>query len=302
MICANFSGNMGDAIRIYIITRCVAKENDFEFGFNTVFHYDYHQGYNQLDFLDLDYGHIYKCGFDESPANVYRTWQEKSIRYNYPSGDYVDYSAYQDDIWYIKDGTRLIIKCGQDNRYFEKYKENICEWLKIKPEKELEYKEKLLDYDIELDENLTIINYRGGEFTGVPQLLVRPKYYQDAILEMLSRNKNMKFLVVSDDPLYAHNIFPNLDCVHLGIGCDYYILHNAHNLILSNSGFAIMPVYTNEVAKNIIGPKWWARHNVSTGYWASGETYYPGWEYLDRDGKLFSYADIYYEQHEKGLR
>lgn len=37
----------------------------------------------------------------------------------------------------------------------------------------------------------------------------------------------------------------------------------------------------------MIAPKYWARHNVSNGYWASEQNIYTGFEYLGRDGKLY---------------
>ena len=38
----------------------------------------------------------------------------------------------------------------------------------------------------------------------------------------------------------------------------------------------------------IIAPKYWARHNVSNGYWCTGQNIYTDWHYQDRSGKLFT--------------
>ena len=38
----------------------------------------------------------------------------------------------------------------------------------------------------------------------------------------------------------------------------------------------------------IIAPKYWARHNVSDGYWASEQNIYSDFYYMDRKGKLFT--------------
>ena len=40
--------------------------------------------------------------------------------------------------------------------------------------------------------------------------------------------------------------------------------------------------------KFIIAPKYWARHNVSDGYWASEQNIYSDFHYLDRKGNLFT--------------
>ena len=41
----------------------------------------------------------------------------------------------------------------------------------------------------------------------------------------------------------------------------------------------------------MIAPKYWARHNVSDGFWSSEQNLYPSFTYLDREGKLFSAED-----------
>ncbi|MDE6220452.1 MAG: glycosyl transferase, partial [Lachnospiraceae bacterium] len=38
----------------------------------------------------------------------------------------------------------------------------------------------------------------------------------------------------------------------------------------------------------VIAPKYWARHNVSDGYWASEQNIYSDFIYLDRKGKPFT--------------
>ena len=37
-----------------------------------------------------------------------------------------------------------------------------------------------------------------------------------------------------------------------------------------------------------MAPKYWARHNVSDGYWASEQNIYTGWKYMDKKGEVFS--------------
>ena len=40
--------------------------------------------------------------------------------------------------------------------------------------------------------------------------------------------------------------------------------------------------------KYIIAPKYWARHNVSNGYWSSEQNIYTGFHYQDRKGRIFT--------------
>jgi hypothetical protein len=42
----------------------------------------------------------------------------------------------------------------------------------------------------------------------------------------------------------------------------------------------------------IIAPKYWARHNVSDGYWACGYNTSRKFTYMDRQGHLQSYNEV----------
>ena len=75
---------------------------------------------------------------------------------------------------------------------------------------------------------------------------------------------------------------------HFDLAKDYTVIKNAHYLILSNSTFAFFPAFTSDTVKYIIAPKYWARHNVSDGYWASEQNIYSDFVYMDRKGKLFT--------------
>ena len=70
--------------------------------------------------------------------------------------------------------------------------------------------------------------------------------------------------------------------------CTVAIIKNAKYLLLSNSSFAYFPAFTSTTVKYILAPKYWARHNVSNGYWASEQNIYEGWHYQDRRGRVFS--------------
>ena len=287
MITSNMSGNSGNQNMVYVITRVVADKNGYEFGFNPVPEYDYYRGMSQQDFFDISYGTQHNYKYDETPPWVTNIWQEKKEVFNYPNGDSVNFYDYQPDIFNVPDQSKLIIGCCQDARYFEGYKEKIKQWLKIKDEKQLEYSKILNQLGIELDENLTVLNIRGGEYLGIPHVLLRKEYWNNAMKHMLERNHKSHFLVVSDDIHYASNLFNHaIPVVHISIGGDYYILNNAKNLILSNSSFAIFPTWLNNNNPYVVSPKFWARHNVSTGYWCSSHIETFGWNFMDREGKI----------------
>jgi hypothetical protein len=103
----------------------------------------------------------------------------------------------------------------------------------------------------------------------------------------------MQFLVITENVEAAKRLLPELsdNIYHFDVGKDYATIKNARWLILSNSSFAYFPALVNEEAKFIIAPKYWARHNVSDGYWAMSTNLFKDFTYMDRDGKLQSYDE-----------
>ena len=76
-------------------------------------------------------------------------------------------------------------------------------------------------------------------------------------------------MTVTDDLAAAKRILPEVKAYHFDLAGDYTAIKNAYYLILSNSTFAFFPAFTSDTVQYIIAPKYWARHNVSDGYWAS---------------------------------
>jgi hypothetical protein len=107
---------------------------------------------------------------------------------------------------------------------------------------------------------------------------------------MLFLNPNMKFLLITDDVQLANSFMPfEIQAVHVDVGFDYYVVNQAKWLIISNSTFGWWAAWLNENTNKIIAPKYWARHNVSDGYWSVGDSYTRCFTYLDREGNLSDY-------------
>jgi hypothetical protein len=113
---------------------------------------------------------------------------------------------------------------------------------------------------------------------------------------MLVCNPKMEFMVVTDDPHTARRLFPRIPVHHYDTETDWVLVRNARNIIMSNSSFAWLATWINEDLLNIIAPKYWGKHNISDGFWAQGDSLTKGWEYLDREGKLFSYEECRVEK------
>lgn len=274
-IVTNFSGNLGNHIFSYILTRTVAEKLNFKFGFNPIPEFDYLNGKSQLDMLfDLDYGEIHNHSYYLIPDG-YKQWTELAEDYGNRS-----FCSYQSSVFNIEDDTKLFIRCGQDARYYDK--EKVKNWLKISDKI---FTDRAV-FDLPLwDTNFVVINVRGGEYKGISELCLLQDYYLSAVKKMQERISNCKFIVVTDDINYASSILP-YPVYHFNIALDYWIIQNARNLIISNSSFAIIPAWINS-SENIIAPRFWARYNVSTGYWTSSDIWTFGFKFLGRDGELY---------------
>ena len=256
---------LGNQLFCYVTARAVALENGYEFGtagqerFAVNIHSD-----RGMYFMDMDLGHA--ISEDE----------KKNSAHDLTHGCYV--AGADPAIHRVEDNT-LLYGNMQDESYFVKYLPQVKEWLKVKKEYDsYEYSR----------ENLCIINMRGGEYTGSPELLINRKYWLHGMEEMKKIRPDMEFLIITDDVATAQKMLPGIEAHHFDIGKDYVTLKNAYYLLLSNSSFACLPAHTSDTLQFAIAPKYWARHNVSDGYWASEQNIYSLFHYMDRKGRLFT--------------
>lgn len=192
----------------------------------------------------------------------------------------VDIRGYDPEFNFIKDNT-VIDGEFQDERYFEHRLPEIREWLNV-PEKYKQY-----------DPYELVINFRGGEYVGIPDLFLTVEYWVTVIDIMLSNHPEIRFIEVeTDDEQTAMKILgeardflkkkhPNIPdfCIMANnIERNWCKIRYARYLILSNSSFAILPALLNEDVKEVIAPKYWARRN--TGVWALPQNYYKKFTYL----------------------
>lgn len=271
---------LGNQLFCYVTARAVALENGYEFGtagqerFAVNIHSD-----RGMYFMDVDLGQVIPEE-DKKKFKIYHDAEDRlylgNSRHDLTHGCYV--SGADPGIHRVEDNT-LIYGNMQDESYFIKYLPQVREWLKVKPEYDsYEYSR----------ENLCVINMRGGEYTGSPELLISRRYWLNGIKEMKKIRPDMEFVIVTDDVKTAGKLLPGIEAHHFDIAKDYVTIKNACYLLLSNSSFACLPAYTSEKLRYAIAPKYWARHNVSDGYWASEQNIYSLFHYMDRKGRLFT--------------
>lgn len=269
---------LGNQLFCYVTARAVAEENGYEFGTagQERFAVNIHSN-RGMYFMDVDLGHAIseeeKKGFRRYYDAEERLYIGNS-RHDMSHGCYI--AGADEGIHHVEDNT-LIYGNMQDESYFIKYLDRVKQWLRVKPE----YDSK--EYS---RENLCIINMRGGEYTGSPELFIDKKYWIHGIKEMRKIRPDMEFMIVTDDVETAGKVLPGIPAYHFDIGKDYVTLKNAYYLLLSNSSFACLPAHTSDTLQFAIAPKYWARHNVSDGYWASEQNIYSLFHYMDRKGRL----------------
>ena len=252
----------GNQLWCYVVTRVIALDQGYDFGI------EHPERFKGADFLHLDFG--------KEVTGILHHYQEKELRHPINGADI---RTYDKALVSVADNTK-IDGILQDEQYILHRKNEIREWVKIPEEYEC--------YDFSSDD-ICIINFRGGEYTRHSELFLPSTYWDNAIANMQKINSNFKFIVITDDPRAAKKFFPDFEVFHFTIAKDYTIIKNAHYLILSNSSFAWFPAWLSQDLTYCIAPKYWARHNISDGYWSCGYNITRGWMYQDREGTLHDY-------------
>ena len=269
---------LGNQLFCYVTTRAIALEHGYDFsvlGRETLGN-NIHSDCG-LYFMEFD------LGMESEPSDYTRIYQEKEDRLYLPNsrhdlvhGCYVTGTDYE--LLNIQDQV-LVAGNMQAEDYYSKYKNEIKQWLKVKPEYEC------FDYS---RDNLCIIHLRCTDYTGSPELFLRRKYWVDGMKNMRKIRPDMEFMIITNDTREAEKLIPGVKAYNFSLAKDYSIIKNAKHLLLANSSFTYFPAFTSDTVETIIAPKYWARHNVSDGYWASEQNIYEGWTYQDRNGRLFS--------------
>lgn len=269
---------LGNQLFCYVTTRCIAARHGYDFsilGSETLAN-NIHSNCG-LYFMDLDFG------VPSKKEDYVREYWEKEDRLYLPNSKHdLQHGAYvtgtDEALLNIEDNV-LIGGNMQAEDYYIAYKDQIKNWLRVKPEYEC--------YDYSSD-NLCILHLRCTDYMDCPELFLRKKYWRDGMRNMKKINPDMQFMIITNDIKEAEKLIPDVKAYNFNLAKDYSIIKNAKYLLLANSSFAYFPAFTSDVQQYIIAPKYWARHNVSDGYWASEQNIYEDFHYMDRSGKLYT--------------
>lgn len=269
---------LGNQLFFYITTRCIAMDKGYEFSVLDREHFanNMHSDCG-LYFMDLDYGAPSK---KEDYSHIFYEKEDRlfvgNSKHDLMHGAYV--TGTDQALFDVKDDT-LLYGNFQAEDYFIRYKDEIKKWLTVKPE--YDCKEYSRD-------NLCIMHLRCSDYMGSPELYLRKKYWILGMRQMRKINPDMEFMIITNDVKEAKKFLPGIPAYNFDLAKDYSIIKNAKYLLLANSSFTYFPAFTSDTVQYILAPKYWARHNVSDGYWASEQNIYAGWHYMDRKGRVFT--------------
>lgn len=269
---------LGNQLFCYVTTRCIALRNGCDYsilGGETLANNIHSQC--GLYFMDLEFGVPTK---KEDFAKVY--YEKEDRLYLANSKHDIEHGAYvtgtDETLLNLKEDV-LVYGNMQSEDYYLSYKEEIRQWLRVKPAYDC------FDYS---RDDLCIIHLRCTDYMDSPELFLEKRYWINGMKNMRKINPGMRFMIITNDVKEAEKLIPGVKAYNFDLAKDYSIIKNAKYLLLANSSFTYFPAFTGTAVKMIIAPKYWARHNVSDGYWASEQNIYEGWTYQDRKGRLFS--------------
>jgi len=272
----------GNQLFCYVTTRCIAADKGVPFGLKNVHNLGgWGADHDVNNFMDLYLGEPIDY------SKITNFYKEKEVRLKLNNGQQdrhdeivgCDIRETDFDLINVPDNTH-IEGLMQSEDYFYHRKEEIKQWLRVKPEYDR--------YDFTSDDICVLqIRYYGNDVA----LQLKRDYWVKAIYHMLSINPEMIFVIITNDKKYASDLLPELKDNIFSMGEDYSIIKNSKYLILGNSSFPFFAAWTSETLRMVIAPKYWARHNVSNGYWSCSYNLYRDWFYMNTNGILFSYDE-----------
>lgn len=269
---------LGNQLWNYVLTRIIADKRQCGFSIHG------RERFKGKEFMDLDFG--------AEPSDSHDHYYKEKTEYLI--GTDIDVSRTDPKLLTLSPSTKFDGNC-QSTEYLEGQRDAIKSWVRIKPE----YAQYATD------DNVCVIHFRAGDFRKTKDVFLPAEYYKHAMDHIRNINQNVRFCCVTDEKDIAEKILPGVEIIgsathdtadtnkadhHRGgpIGIDFSFLVNARYLIIPNSSFSWWAAYLNDKKEAVVAPKYWARHNVSDGYWSTSDIITDGFTYLDRDGVVSS--------------
>ena len=282
---------LGNQLWCYTVTKTIALDLNYEFGIQSPHKF---KGYSLFPYFrdQKNFGLSVVSGEGPEggppislPQGIDHYYRES--RKSHTVWD-CDISPLDNNMRLVSDNTKIDGNM-QAEEYILHRKQEISDWLTI---------DSRFDIKDFSNEETCVINLRGTyEYRSQPQVFLPRQYYLNAIHYIRTNiNSNMKFVVITDDIPISREFFPDFDIYHESTEWDYGVIHNAQYLIMPNSSFPWFAAWTSTANKLTIAPKYWARHNISDGFWSQGDSLTKNWLWLNRNGETQTYEDCLKEK------
>ena len=254
---------LGNQLWNYASIRSIAIKCKTKFG---IINYEKFKG---KDFLNIDGSKISEL------SNILKYKEELIFDYE---NNYI--SSYFDEKVYDLKGDWVLEGLFQSEKYL------------INSDKFLNQIIKLKNPYVDESKNIEcVLNIRGGEYKKHNNFILPKSYWTNAMEYMKKKFSVSEFVVVSDDYEYSKYLFPDLKVIHNSIEDCYKSIFSAKNIVVSNSSFSYFPIKSSLIKKNVLAPYNWARFNSSKNFWCSPCNCYSDWNYLDRNGTIYSFKE-----------
>jgi hypothetical protein len=183
-------------------------------------------GYNFYIDPDLWYGHdLFDCDLGKKDGHITNDFHElPGQKFNPEVFNASDFTCFQ-GYW-------------QSEKYFSR--DDVKEWFKpIEKQSVWDFRRRFPVGDY------CYINVRGTD-QRLWHMTLPKEYYDDAIEIMLNFNRNLRFVVITDDVPLAEEYFPSLQVFSNDRDTDFCLLHGATYLIGAISTFAWWAGYLND--------------------------------------------------------
>jgi hypothetical protein len=225
---------LGNHMFQYALCRLVAEKNGYNF-------FIPYSGYLKECFPSIDLGikdGDIKYKFDDHPEQIYNP-----------------------NVFSIPDFTHLN-GYFQTEKYFAGNEETIKSWFMV--EMDDITKSVLEKYPVD---KYCYVHVRGGDNKfGENNWLIPKEYYLKSFEKIKETNKDISFLIITDDVEFSKTYFPNIEVISNSIMVDFKCLYFSKYTIISASTFSWWAAWLTD-KKIVLAPNKWLNYNKPENDW-----------------------------------
>lgn len=255
MISVYFNGRLGNQIFQYVSLRYVSSKNRSNFWAPS----NHSESVDFYSTMSSRFGRCFELPTDTNP----HYWIGNNIFQ-------IDFGVYDNDINMISDTeeldsiseSSLMVGFYQTDKYIQNIRDDVKSWLVLRPELKDKSKNILNKYPTS---EYCYIHFRGGDYKQIDKYYLPIQYYIDSAKKISDINKDIKYVVITDDCEEAKKFFPNYDVISNSMEIDFYLLYSSKYTIIPNSSFSWWASWLNDDNIITIAPERWFNYNKGEG-------------------------------------